>query len=550
MSLLDCRVSLKFSNLQIPNTQVVECLIDLYYEDKKYRLKFPSNDTVIVTLNAPLKKDKNTIALSILVPKGKKYRKLAKGEINIYKKYLFLSQNLSFEKYIYLFTYKNQLNLSMKESNSDNNYPGEILINGKFIDPEQPNDKIMTDNIKTSNIDENYINSEESSKMLKNVIANIPKKEKEKYLSDIKKSLSVNNNPTNADNLKLNINTLSKKIEDEDEIRLIQNITANPRTEIDEDLSDVSISVISEDSDNDNNSNSIDAVNYQVDEMITKLRKYFDENSDSVLPNEPEKLRDLLENLTNQVKSISDTYSQNLQSMSSINKRLKFQAKDYYDRYKELKKNYEKEKKEFLMKNKVLECEDKLNKEENNKISKEINDVKNEIDFFNNKLGLTSDKKDEETEIMLDILKSLKEKNVNIYEGLSKDQIEFLEEIMNDNKKDENNDFNNDNNDISNDSIEGEKYAKAIEDIANRIYSKHLIPDIKIEQIESNIYSFNDKEVTLKFDENDNVKLLNGTDLETWIVDTFKIQQTPKAINVVNKNKKTTSGGKTTTHKK
>ena len=40
---------------------------------------------------------------------------------------------------------------------------------------------------------------------------------------------------------------------------------------------------------------------------------------------------------------------------------------------------------------------------------------------------------------------------------------------------------------------------------------------------------------------------MNGTDLETWIVDTFKIQQTPKAINVVNKNKKTTSGGKTTT---
>ena len=112
--------------------------------------------------------------------------------------------------------------------------------------------------------------------MLKNVIANIPKKEKDKYLSDIKKSLSVNNNTTNADNLKLNINNLSKKIEDEDEIRLIQNITANPRTEIDEDLSDVSISVISEDSDNDNNSNSIDAVNYQVDEMITKLRKYFD----------------------------------------------------------------------------------------------------------------------------------------------------------------------------------------------------------------------------------------------------------------------------------
>jgi hypothetical protein len=444
----------------------------------------------------------------------------------------------------------------MKESNSDNNYPGEILINGKFIDPEQPNDKIMTDNIKTSNIDENYINSEESSKMLKNVIANIPKKEKEKYLSDIKKSLSVNNNPTNADNLKLNINTLSKKIEDEDEIRLIQNITANPRTEIDEDLSDVSISVISEDSDNDNNSNSIDAVNYQVDEMITKLRKYFDENSDSVLPNEPEKLRDLLENLTNQVKSISDTYSQNLQSMSSINKRLKFQAKDYYDRYKELKKNYEKEKKEFLMKNKVLECEDKLNKEENSKISKEIDEVKNEIDIFNNKLGLSPNQKDEETEIMLDILRSLKEKNVDIYEGLNKNQIEFLNEMMKENdtinNMEMNNNINNNyngnemqkDNESNDDSVEGEKYAKAIEDVANKIYSQNLIPDIKIEQIENNVYAFNDKEVTLKFDENDQLKLLDGTDLEKWIINSFKIPTQVKSPVTVGKPKKPAQNNK------
>ena len=74
------------------------------------------------------------------------------------------------------------------------------------------------------------------------------------------------------------------------------------------------------------------------------------------------------------------------------------------------------------------------------------------------------------------------------------------------------------------DSVEGEKYAKAIEDIANKIYSQNLIPDIKIEQIENNVYAFNDKEVTLKFDENDQLKLLDGTDLEKWIINSFKIQ--------------------------
>lgn len=122
----------------------------------------------------------------------------------------------------------------------------------------------------------------------------------------------------------------------------------NPRKEIDEDLSDISISIDSMDEDeNDINSKNIEQVNLKVDDMISKLRKYFDENSESVLPQEPEKLRHLLETLTTQVKTISETYSQNLQSMASINKRLKFQAKDYYDKYKELKNNYEKEKKNF-----------------------------------------------------------------------------------------------------------------------------------------------------------------------------------------------------------
>ena len=55
-------------------------------------------------------------------------------------------------------------------------------------------------------------------------------------------------------------------------------------------------------------------------------------------------------------------------------------------------------------------------------------------------------------------------------------------------------------------SIEGEKYAKAIEDVANRIYNQNLIPNINIKQIETNVYSFNDKEVSLMFDDNDRLK--------------------------------------------
>ena len=257
-------------------------------------------------------------------------------------------------------------------------------------------------------------------------------------------------------------------------------------SEFDDDLSNVSLSEVDEGEEE--HINETDGVNSQIDEMITRLRKYFDENSDTVLPSDPEQLRLLLENLTSQVKNISETYSQNLQSMTSINKRLKFQAKDYYDRYKELKKTFDKERREFQMKKKVIQCEEKLNQDESDKIGKEIAEVKNELEFFQKKLGMNQDSKDDETEIMIDILKSLKEKKIDIYERLSKDQAEFINEILNEKKEDA---------DASNDSIEGEKFAKAIEDIANRIYNQNLIPNIKIEQIETNVYSFNDKEVSL-----------------------------------------------------
>ena len=69
--------------------------------------------------------------------------------------------------------------------------------------------------------------------------------------------------------------------------------------------------------------------------------------------------------------------------------------------------------------------------------------------------------------------------------------------------------------------IDGEKYAKAIEEIEYKLYSQNLIYRIKIEQRENNIFAFNNKELALKFDKNGRLKLLDGTDLERWIIKSF-----------------------------
>ena len=429
------------------------------------------------------------------------------------------------------------MNINLLKNTKKDIYPGKIYIKGQFLDLNESRDIDISSSLR--NLDEN-------TKMIKSALNSISPKEKEKYIYSLNNKIK---NGINTENNGLELDTLNCKLDEEDELKLISENIQNPRKEIDEDLSDISLSIDSiDEDDNDINSQNIEQVNLKVDDMINRLRKYFDENSENVLPHEPEKLRNLLETLTTQVKNISETYSQNLQSMASINKRLKLQSKEYYDKYKELKENYEKEKKDFLIKYKDSEKENELNKQENNKISKEIDEVKNEIDLFNNKLGLPLNQKDEETEIMLDIIKTLKEKNVDIYEGLNKNQVEFLNEMLqeSDNSNNINDNVINNNympndtqkeNDSNDDSLEGEKYAKAIEDVANRIYSQNLIPDIKIEQIENNIYAFNDKEVTLKFDENDQLKLLDGTDLEKWIIDSFKIQP-PTKNNNLNKPKK------------
>ena len=68
---------------------------------------------------------------------------------------------------------------------------------------------------------------------------------------------------------------------------------------------------------------------------------------------------------------------------------------------------------------------------------------------------------------------------------------------------------------------EGEKYAKYIEDLVNKMYDDNLITNINIEQIDDNVYTFNDIEIKLKFDKNGFLKLQNGTDLEKWILNNF-----------------------------
>ena len=112
-------------------------------------------------------------------------------------------------------------------------------------------------------------------------------------------------------------------------------------------------------------------------------------------------------------------------------------------------------------------------------------------------------------------------KNTKIYNFSGKYFDEIYEEALKIERSNGAEKFINLNNQKENEIDEGEKYAKNIEDLVNKLYDDNLISNINIEQIEDNIYKFNDLEIKLKFDKNGFLKLQNGSDLEKWILNNF-----------------------------
>ena len=96
------------------------------------------------------------------------------------------------------------MNINLLQNSKQETFPGQILVRGQFLDPEQPGEKSDNSNILN--------NIEEKTKILKSAINAIQPKEREKYLVKPKKSNSNENNG-------LELETLNCKLDEEDEIK-------------------------------------------------------------------------------------------------------------------------------------------------------------------------------------------------------------------------------------------------------------------------------------------------------------------------------------------
>ena len=254
--------------LKIIEFELNNLIIDLSYDNKKYKINYPQNENFNILLTPNFLKEKQTINLIILKKKNKKYFKIAKGELNIFKKY-FIGDKLKIEKWVFLNLYKsfiNNLNLDSQEINSS-----KIYITIKLLEP--------IENLKNEN------NKKDNNKKIN------PKK------------LNVdNNNHTNSN-------------ENIDDLQI--------NNQFDDDLSDLSISLI-EDEEEKNE----EPINIFInDDYIQKLKHLISNDFEKFLPKDIEKLKQMNELLYNKFTELSNLYNENLITLNNNNEEIRQKAK-------------------------------------------------------------------------------------------------------------------------------------------------------------------------------------------------------------------------------
>jgi hypothetical protein len=189
-------------------------------------------------------------------------------------------------------------------------------------------------------------------------------------------------------------------------------------------------------------------------------------------------------------------YSSNIQAITEANKKIRSEAKDYYEKYKELKRDFKIRRRDLKMKNADFEEKMKENEEENKEVGRNLDDLKLELNFFKQLIGID---KDNDVILMANILDSLKS-SVDIYEGLSQEHVDIVNEALNnyvakeeiEEKPEELFAFKDDEDRITEDEM-----TRLVENEVNMIFGMDLIRAMDIKSVPDNYYYFDDIKVRL-----------------------------------------------------
>lgn len=415
---------------------------------------------------------------------GKKYKKIAKGEISINKN-IFIDDKIQVEKCITLTLYKSvieKINSNQEILQSDLQ-SGKIFMNITLLDPIEQWKK-------------NAFNKNQN-KSDKNNISEYQKKLKQKN----KQSYEDLNEET-EDNLQ--------------------------KEQFDDGLSDLSISIVDEEEED---RKGLDLEQFINDKYIKHLKELISSDYENILPKDYDKLKEMNEMLYNKFTELSNSYNEAIFSLNKSNEEIRQKAKKYYEEYKKLKNDLYKERLNYKQKNLQLKNEIEANNEDNKNLINEIENLNSETKMLKEKLSISNEQREipksdnADIEILTDVLKKLQNLGYDIFtgSGLSEDEKNKVKNLIcNSNDLNQNNLSSEE--DMRDDIELGNQIVSLIERDVNELYLKKWIENVKIDQVNAITYSFQDevktKEITLRI-ENGNLMCMSGGTFNSWLITNF-----------------------------
>ena len=365
-------------------------IIDINFDDDVMRFDYPMKEAVSFSLGEKFLQEKVVFNFIIMIELGNKYKKIAKGDIELASKY-FLGDKTTFEKWIYIRPFQSQIE--------------NFGIHTDLLKNELNNGKIYV-KIELQETLEEY---------------------KTKYLLYQKDNQISSTNPNDFN--RKNYPGFNKDNENE-----------MNKNQFDDNLSDVSISILDV---KEEDRNGLELDQLIDDDYIENLKQLIQNNYKTILPKDPIKLKQMNESLYKKFINLSNSYNEALYALATTGEEIREETKKFYDDYKLLKKDIYNGRVELKKQNYQLKREIEANNQENKTLKQEIENYKTEKKILKNKLGLEDTKKTEnpDIEILSETLKKLNDMGIDIFvgSGLSEDDKNLVKNMLNINTNDDEN---------------------------------------------------------------------------------------------------------------
>lgn len=470
-------------NLILPSLDNNSVMMELSHENKNLKFNYPLIEPLKISFSTKFISDKINIILSILENINKKNKMIFRADL-VVNKSIFLEGKQTFEKNLTLIPidYKD-----MKKA-------GKVYIEIKLLD----------------NLEDWKKNMKNSSK----------KKTNQKF---------------NHNNLNSNKSKEITNIEFDDNISLI-NLSSN--------LED-GVNLINKDI---------------IDELINidyihQIKALLQNDYQKILPNDINSLKTFNQNLYNKYREIGKQYNEVLKGFNSTNEKIRIKAVNYWNNYKSLKNQLNEKRKELKNKQKKLDNEKNINNTDISDISDIFNKFKNDKQLYLNKFSagdtplndannlaiISSGTNNSDIKMLSDAVKKVSSLGYDIIDGMKINEeerkllsviigINLCDNIKNEDDEEEKKNEGNgeeeyDENNIKDDFEFGNKIVALIERDVNELYSRKLIHQIKIDQIDAITYSFSDdskeKNVSFKIENNNLFCIDSGESFTVWLLSNF-----------------------------